>query len=188
MQTSPRVEFQGMEPSAELRARIERRIGRLEDRYGRATACRIVVKGPSAHHRNGGLYELNIHLALPDRREVAIDRTPHLDERFQDVNFALNDAFKRARRQLQDEVRQMRGQVKLHETTPVGVVRKLMADDGYGFLESADGRQIYFHRNSVTDRGFERLALGERVHFTEEQGGSGPQASRVRPLGERAPR
>ena len=47
---------------------------RSPSRVGR-TACRVVVKGPGEHHRTGGPYEVNIHLALPNGREVDIDRT-----------------------------------------------------------------------------------------------------------------
>lgn len=187
MQTAPEIDFQGMEASPDFRARIERHIEKLEQRFGRVTACRVVVKGPGGHHRTGGLYELNIRLALPDGREAVVERTPHLDERFQDFDFALGDTFKRARRRLQDQVRRMEGKVKLHEEPAVGVVRRLMRDDGYGFLEGANGRELYFHRNSVAGDGFARLGLGERVSYAEEQGEAGPQASSVKPLGERAP-
>jgi cold shock CspA family protein len=187
MQVTPQIDFQGMEPSTKLQEQIMQHIARLEDRYGRATSCRVVVKGPGAHHRTGGLYEINIHLSLPDDREVAIERTPHLDERFQDIDFAVNDAFKRARRRLQDQVRRIRGKVKHHETPPSGVVKRLMQADGYGFLESIDGREIYFHRNSVLEPGFDSLELGMRVNFKEEEGRDGPQASRVTPLAEHAP-
>ena len=188
MQTLPEIDFQGMEPSSDLRARVEKRIERFEKRYGRIIACRVVVKGPGGRHQTGGLYELNVHLVLPDGREVVVERTPHQDERFQDFDFALNDAFKRARRRLQDQVRRIEGQVKFHEPPSTGVVRRLMLDDGYGFLESADGRELYFHRNSVADDGFERLQLGDRVSFSPEEGEHGPQASSVTPLGERAPK
>jgi cold shock CspA family protein len=44
-------------------------------------------------------------------------------------------------------------------------------------------RRIYFHRNSVIDGGFDRLAVGAHVAFTEEEGDKGPQASTVRRLG-----
>jgi cold shock CspA family protein len=46
-----------------------------------------------------------------------------------------------------------------------------------------DGREIYFHRNSVLDGGFARLAAGARVTFAEEAGEKGPQASTVKLLG-----
>lgn len=188
MQTTPHVDFQGMEPSAEWRSRIERRIERLESHYGRMTACRVAVKSPGGRHQSGGHFEINIHISLPDGREVAVERTPDLDERFQDFDFALNDAFKRAERRLQDEVREMRGAVKTHGETPVGVVRKLKSEDGFGFIETADGREVYFHRNSVHARGFDALEIGERVTFQEEDGRDGPQAKRVTPLRERAPK
>jgi len=176
-----------MEPSEAFREQILTQFKRFEDHYGRLTACRVVVKGPGGRHHTGGLYDIHIYLSLPDQREVAVERTPHLDERFQRFEFALNDAFNRAVRQLQDQVGEMRGKVKLHEEQPTGVVKKLLPEDGYGFLESADGREIYFHRNSVQERGFESLELGARVRFAEEQGEKGPQASRVTPLGDHAP-
>lgn len=187
MKTTPQIDFQGMEPSDHFRDQIIKQIERLEDRYGRLTACRVVVKGPGGRHHTGGLYDVHIHLSLPDEREVAVERTPHQDERFQDFEFALHDAFNRAVRQLQDQVGRMHGKVKHHEEAPIGVVKRLLLEDGYGFLESADGREIYFHRNSVLEPGFDSLQLGQRVRFDEEEGEKGPQASRVTPLGERAP-
>jgi len=182
MQTVPQIEFQGIEPSVDRHGKIIRQIERLEERYGRATACRVVVKGPGGRHQTGGLYEINVHLVLPDKREVAIERTPHLDERFQDFDFALNDTFKRTRRRLQDQVRRMRGKVKHHAGAPSAVVKKIMASEGYGFLEASDGREIYFHRNSVQDADFDDLKPGMRVSFTEEEGKDGPQASRLTPI------
>ncbi len=187
METRPEIDFQGMEPRADLSARIEEKIAHLEKLYGRMTACRVVVRGPGGHHRAGGHYEFNIHIALPDGREVAVTRTPDPDERFQDVHFALNDAFKRADRQLEDAVRRIRGDMKHHEAAMTGVVRSLSPADGFGLLESADGREIYFHRNSVAAPGFDALQLGERVEVLEEEGAKGPQARRVNPLGESAP-
>lgn len=137
MKTDPQIDFQGMEPSEAFREQILTQIRRLEDRYGRLTACRVVVKAPGARHQTGGLYDVHIHLTLPDERQVAVERTPHLDERFQRFEFALHDAFNRAVRQLQDQVGEMRGKVKLHDEQPTGVVKKLLPEDGYGFLESA---------------------------------------------------
>ncbi|WP_036292986.1 HPF/RaiA family ribosome-associated protein [Methylosinus sp. PW1] len=187
MQTTPEIDFQGMEASPQAQARIAHQIDELETRFGRVTACRIVVKAPSARHHTGGQYEINIRLALPDGREAIVERTPPQDERYQDFEFALNDAFKRARRRLQDQVRRLEGHVKQHAEPALGVVRRLMREDGYGFLESADGRELYFHRNSVEGAGFDALERGDRVRYVPEDAEDGPQASAVRPLGERAP-
>jgi hypothetical protein len=118
METPIQIEFQGMEPIEQVRGAIAKHVTDLESRFGRITACRVVLKCPSGRHRSGGLYEINIHLALPNGREVTVDRTPAADERHADAAFAVNDAFKRARRQLQDQVRRMQGQVKTHAEPP----------------------------------------------------------------------
>jgi ribosome-associated translation inhibitor RaiA len=125
MQTPVQIDFQGTKPSPALRDNIERHVSGLEERFGRITSCRVVLKAPGGHHRIGP-FEVNIHLALPDGRHVEVTRTPQADERQADVEFAINDAFKRARRKLQDRVRRMQGQVK----TPERLERRLLASEG----------------------------------------------------------
>ena len=113
METPVQIEFQGMDSSEALRSEIARYVSGLEDRFGRVTACRVVLKAPGEHHREGGLHEVNIRLSLPNGKEVNVDRTPGADERHADVHFAIGDAFKRARRRLQDQVRRL--QLLAHE-------------------------------------------------------------------------
>lgn len=183
MQTPIQIDFQGMQTRPELRADIEKNVAELESRFGRITACRVVLKAPGERHHTGGHYEINIRLALPNGREVNVDRTPKADERHSDATFAIADAFKRARRQLQDQSRRMDGRVKQHEEQPIGTVANLAADGEFGFLKAADGHEIYFHRNSVLDGAFDRLTVGTRVLYAEEMGEKGPQASTVKLLG-----
>jgi cold shock CspA family protein/ribosome-associated translation inhibitor RaiA len=183
MQTPVQIDFQGLEATPELRGAIDKHVAQLEERFGRVTAGRLMLKGPGGRHRTGGLYEITIHLSLPDGREVNIARTPHGDERYSDLNFALNDAFKRARRQLQDQVRKLQGQVKQHDGPPIATVVRLDPSGDFGFLQADDGQEIYFHRNSVVDDGFARLSVGARVTYAEEMGDKGPQASTVKPMG-----
>ena len=102
------------------------------------------------------------------------------------MNFAINDAFKGARRQLQDQARRTQGQVKHHDEMPTATVARLDPSGEFGFLETADGRQIYFHRNSVLNGGFARLAVGSHVTFAEELGEKGAQVSTLRLLGKHA--
>jgi cold shock CspA family protein/ribosome-associated translation inhibitor RaiA len=183
MQTPVQVEYQGMASSPKIQAAVEKQVAELEQRFGRVTSCRIVVKSPGNRQRTGGLYEIAVRLALPNGREVNVDRTAKEDERRADLSFAINDAFKRARRRLQDHARRMQGRVKEHEGPPIGTVTNLDPSGEFGFLESADGREIYFHRNSVLDGAFNRLAVGSQVTFAEEMGEKGPKATTVRQMG-----
>lgn len=186
MQTPFELDFQGMSGTADARAAVSKHVAELESRFGRIAACRVVLKGPGEHHRTGGLYEVNIRLALPDGRDINVGRTAKADERHSDLAFAINDAFKRARRQLQDKARRMQGQVKSHEGQPIGTVVRLDRSGEFGFLADSEGREIYFHQNSVLDNAFASLTAGTRVTFAEEAGEKGPQASTVKLLGKHA--
>ena len=126
---------------------------------------------------------MNIHLLLPNGREVSIGGTAQTDERHSDLTLAINHGFRRARRRLLDHARRLQGEVKHHEDQPIGTVSSLDASGGFGFLQSGAGREVYFHRNSVIDGGFSRLRVGSRVVFAEEIGEKGPQASTVKLLG-----
>ena len=183
MQTAVEIDFQGLDARLDIQTAIAKHVAQLEERYGRVTAGRVVLKAPGGHHRTGGLYEVNIRLALLDGREVNVDRTAKADERHSDLTFAINDAFKRARRQLQDNARELQGQVKRHEASPIGTVVRLDPSGEFGFIETSDGAEVYFHRNSVLDGAFNRLEVGTRVVFVEEEGDKGPQASTVRIAG-----
>jgi len=107
------------------------------------------------------------------------DRNPPADHAHEDAFVTVRDAFNAARRRLQDRRRRVQGQVKRHDAPPQGRVIRMFPEEGYGFIESADGREIYFHRNAVVNGGFDRLAVGAAVRFAETEGDKGAQASTV---------
>jgi len=117
METPVKIDFQGMDANSDVRSAIVKHLIQLEERFSRITAGRVVLKAPGDHHHKRGLYEVCIRLALPEGREVNIGHTAQNDERHSDLT---NDAFKRARRQLQDQVRKLQGQVKHHDGAPIG--------------------------------------------------------------------
>jgi cold shock CspA family protein len=183
METAVKIDYHGMEPSDSIHNRVAELVVKLEGVFGRITSCHVGVKAPSQHHRQGGPYEVSVQLALPGGREVNVRRTPKLDQRHTDPLFAVNDAFRRARRQMQDQVRRMQAQVKTHDPQPVGTVARFDPATGYGFIEAQDGREVYFHQNSVIDAPIRDIAAGTRVTFVEEIGEKGPQASTVHIMG-----
>jgi cold shock CspA family protein len=64
--------------------------------------------------------------------------------------------------------------VKSLQSAPHARVGTLFPADGYGFLAMPDGREIYFHRDSVLHDGFDRLEVGTEVAFVEELREEGP--------------
>ena len=116
METPLRITFQNTPSSDAVRALIEENVAHLERLFDRITACEVHFKLPDGNHRSGGLYEVRVHLLLPGGVSIDVDRTPGLDERFADPQFAVSDAFRRARRRLQDQAKLMRNEVKsLHK-------------------------------------------------------------------------
>lgn len=80
----------------------------------------------------------------------------------------------------EDHVRRCRYKVKTHVMEPHGVIRPLFPYADYGVIETPQGHDIYFHRNSVLNAGFDQLEIGgDRFHFSEKMGEKGPQASTV---------
>lgn len=161
----------------ELTDAIEREIRKnaekLEKFYDRINRCRVVVEVPHRHKRDGKLYNVRIDIRLPGKNLV-IKREQH-----EDLYVAVRDAFSAAIRQIEDKARRERGDVKQHEEMEHARVSAIFFDEGYGFLRTPGGREIYFHENSVLNSGFKRLSVGIEVRYTEEMGEEGPQASTV---------
>jgi cold shock CspA family protein len=77
----------------------------------------------------------------------------------------------------------LRQETKTHEEQPHGRIATLFPDEGYGFIETSDGSEVYFHRNSLFNDDFEQLQVGDEVRFAEEEGDKGLQASTIRLIG-----
>jgi len=202
MQLPLQITFRNMEPLVGVEESIRAEAEKLETFYSQIMGCRVAVEIPHGHHKKGNRYHIRIDLTLPGK-ELVIKHEPGLSKGIRqaggaemkkrlevraphrDLHLAIRDAFKVAGRRVQDYARRQRGDIKTHEALSIGRVSKLLPGEGYGFLTTPDGREIYFHERSVLNRGFRRLKVGSEVRFVEEQGEKGPQASTVRISGKR---
>jgi cold shock CspA family protein/ribosome-associated translation inhibitor RaiA len=175
------ITLRHMEASPALEARIRILASRLDRFSTHITRCHVLVEAPHLHHEQGNLFDVKIDITVPDA-EISIHRARPQDHTHEDPYVALRDAFRAARRKLQDYQRKHRRDVKTHAALPHGRIRELDADRGFGRIESDDGRLIYFHRNSVLGLSFDALTTGAEVSFAEEAGERGPQASAVHVL------
>lgn len=182
MQVPLEITFRGMDRSEAVEAEIRRHVDSLEHFCDRITSCHVTIELPHRHKRQGKIFEVKILVMVP-RRELIVSHRPGKDETHTDVYIAVRHAFKAMRRELEDYVREIRGDVKSHETSPHGKVSELFPMEDYGFIKTPEGRRIYFHRNSVLDGRFDELDLDSEVWFADEMGDKGPQASTVRLVG-----
>lgn len=173
MKLTPQVTFKDVPPSEAIESNILEKAAKLERYYNRIMGCRVAVEAVQQRRHQGKLYSVRIDLTVPGS-ELVVNKI--LNE---DLYVAIKDAFDAARRKLEAFAEKQRGEVKQHEEPPRGKVTRLVPDEGYGFILTSDGREIYFHKNSVISPEFERLKEGIEVVFVEEQGKKGPQAARV---------
>ena len=184
MQTPLQITFRNMETSPAVEVKVRERVAELEHFHDRIIGCRVVIEAPSQRHREGGLYHIRVDLKVPGR-EIVVKRDPPEHHAHEDIHVAVRDCFDAVRRQLEDHLRRQRGDVKGHDAPSHGRIANLFATKDYGFIDSSDGMEVYFHRNAVTHKGFDRLAVGDEVRFTVHpgEGEKGPQASTVVPIG-----
>jgi cold shock CspA family protein/ribosome-associated translation inhibitor RaiA len=200
------ITFRHMAPSPAIEENIREKAAKLDQLYDGIMSCRVAVEAPHRHHHKGKTYVVRIDLTIPGG-ELVVNRElkrlvpkkatgaqepekdfgelhePGKHAAREDLYVAIRDAFNAAGRKLQDHARRRRGNVKVHEPPALARVVKLFPSEDYGFLQTPEGREVYFHRNSVLAQGFDRLEVGHEVHFAEELGDKGPQASTVRQAG-----
>jgi cold shock CspA family protein/ribosome-associated translation inhibitor RaiA len=174
-----------MDPSEAVEARARERVEALEHfRYG-ITDCHVTIDAPHRHHHQGQLYAVRLRIHVPGS-EIVINHGSGADKHaHEDVYVALRDAFDAAERQLADFVRKRDHRTSPHAEPLIGHVTKHFGAEGYGFVETSDGLDVYFHEHSVVGQAFDALQVGDevRVELTGLESTRGPQASTVRPTG-----
>lgn len=67
----------------------------------------------------------------------------------------------------------------------IGKVKWFNNSNGYGFIETESGTDVFVHKSAIEGITLEELSLnqGESVEFDVSTGPKGQQASRVRKLG-----
>ena len=171
-----------MQSSPALEAEIRERVDKLDRLYNHLVGCRVSVEiaAPPAPDRQC------LRRAYRDagagrgrRRQPRTAPRARPLRRPDDVGIAIRTAFKTAERRLLDFKQKQRGDVKVHDEPFAGRVTQLYPDEDHGFLLTHEGTQLYFHRNSLVQRDFDRLEVGDRVHFIETVGDTGPIANKV---------
>lgn len=178
MQIPLQITWRDVPKSEALEADIRQKAEKLDRFYSHIMSCRVLVERSHGRHRKGNLYRIRLDITVPDK-EIVVTRDPAEHQAHEDMYVSIRDTFDAARRQLQDYARIRRGDVKHHDEPHTARVARLFPDEDYGFLETLDGGEVYFHRNALANADFDSLEIGTEVQFIEEHLDEGPQAKRV---------
>ena len=155
-------------------SKIRERMQHLERSHGRITSCHVKVEAPHLHGHHGKIFQVSIDVRVPGG-EVAVSNAHELNHAHENLMVAIRDSF--------DATEPAQGS-EAHEAECSGrtwVRRSDETEEGYGFIETPDGREFYFDRDSLSAGAWEALTPGTEVRFTERDGDKGPFATAVSP-------
>jgi ribosomal subunit interface protein len=137
----------------------------------------VELEPSSAHHRMGAE---SVSIRAQARGKTIVAHAE--EERLETALRVALDRFDREVMRMRHK-RQARRTARPKMSPPhLGIIDRLFADEGYGFLLSDSGEQIYFHENALNEAlSFESLEEGSRVAFNFEAGDKGLQATVVAP-------
>jgi cold shock CspA family protein/ribosome-associated translation inhibitor RaiA len=174
------ITFRDVPKTETIETLIQEKAAALDRICDNLISCRVAVEKPHENQRFGNPFRVRVTMRVPPGHELVVRRESTEGELSDRLPTVIRDAFDAARRRLKKLVDRQQGEVKSHPAQEnLAYVVKLFQDQGYGFLKTLEGREIYFHRNSVLNNDFERLELGTGVRFVAVEGNEGPQASTV---------
>ncbi|MBE0480138.1 MAG: HPF/RaiA family ribosome-associated protein [Dehalococcoidia bacterium] len=180
MDVPVKITYRGLEKTDAIENLVREKVDKLEQVHGHIISCRVVLEERHKSMQTGKPYLVRVEVAVPPGQFVIGERESTRPEREEPLSTLIRNAFEATRRQLADLAERQRHEVKIETSRQItALVEKIFREEGYGFLRTLDGRQIYFHRNSALHGEFDRLEIGTGVRFAEEMGEKGPQASSV---------
>lgn len=159
----------------EWREKIESELAKLaRHAFEPILHARVEIIG-TGHHRHGA-FEMRLVLGLAGQ-------TLTLTRQGEYVLPLIVETFKAMDRRLKEFSHIRQQKVKAHEEFSLkGTVIRLFPEEDYGFLESPDGTEVFFHAHALKNANIDSLSVGARVEFAQEPGEKGPQATWVRVL------
>lgn len=164
---------QTIEP--EHRSVVEARIEELARENGDLIDVRIAID-EGLHHRQGAK---TVRIACQARgAEIVSTRTADAAALALDLAVDVFEREVRKARRVKLDRRTRRPQQPPH----LGIIDRILLEEGYGFVLTDDGERVYFHRNAVHGGlDFESLGEGQRVALNYEAGREGLQATALVP-------
>jgi ribosome-associated translation inhibitor RaiA len=113
MQVPLTVSFHGIPVSEPVRSACWAEAEKLEHWFDRITSCHVTASLPHRHRRSARPFDLRVRLTIPGH-EIVVDRSKRQFHGIEKPELIVRETFDEVRRQLQDRVAKMRGEVKTH--------------------------------------------------------------------------
>ncbi len=166
------IKGRNLEILPEWQEKIEEELARLQKHSNEPILHARVELIGTAHHRHGA-FEIHLAANVPGQTLTVTRQGEY-------VLPVIVEAFNALDRRIRDHSGAKQQQVKAHEEyIHKGRVARLFPEEGYGFIATPGGAEVYFHSHALKRGVFEKLTEGLAVEFGQEEGDQGPQASWV---------
>jgi cold shock CspA family protein len=203
MQVPPEIIYKNIESTLALDTLLQQQIARLERVCNYVVSLHVGIEQEQGRHQEGNPYHVRLEIRVPPNHQLIVNRQSvlHVDakpradvepgeipekhgsvtsRKDEPLPTLIRRTFDSARRQLQKLVELQRGEIKSHPQNEVAAfVERLFRDEGYGFIRTTGGEQIYFNKNSTLHGEWDRIRVGTGVRFAAEEGEKGMQATSI---------
>jgi cold shock CspA family protein len=181
MQKPLELSFRGVKHTQELDKLIRSEVAKLERVCSYIIGCKVAVEKVQQSQHKGNPFRVRVDVTVPHGHEIVARNKYSKGQVDRPLTTVIHETFDNERDQLKELVQRQHHNVKEHTKQKTnGIVVKVFEQEGYGFIRSMRGEEVYFHKNSVLHNNFKRITVGTGVRYTEEMGHKGPQASTVK--------
>jgi cold shock CspA family protein/ribosome-associated translation inhibitor RaiA len=173
-----KIEAKNLEIRKSWQDKIEEERNRLIRHYANFVLHLRVTIEATPGYKEGG-YEVRLVASVPNDT-VAVKRWGEsvrslLTESFDVLGAQLKEILKKKQNH-----KTAKGAGMVMDGKATGIVRKIVADEAYGFIATNDKLDVFFHANALKDVAINELSEGDEVLFAMEEGDKGLQATWVR--------
>ena len=166
------IHYSDTEPKASIDAHIKNQFQKLKRFYSKIISCKVTLLWHDTQPS-----EVKITIEIPKHNVVINQPSPNPDYR---AFTLISDAFHRAQHTLCHYNSLLHDPHTRHIPHQLGTVKKLFAEEQYGFIEDDFGEEYYFSADYVNHNNFDHLKVGQPVKFMAYRSNIGEQAHGIK--------
>lgn len=170
------VRYRNVPAAASLEHAIQRKVEDLWKTCPEIMDCQVLVERSSPEQVHGNLFHVRIEAAVPHADPLIVSHHHPRRLALKNARTAVEDAFAAMHRVAAEYRDRLHRDTRPRHHALQGEVSALSPGTDSGRIVTPDGKEIYFHRNSLKHGDYDQLETGSAVSFEEEMGEEGPQA------------
>lgn len=170
------VRYRNVPVSTSMERVIQRKVEDLWKTCPEIMDCQVLVERSSPEQVHGNLFHVRIEASVPHAAPLIVSHHHPRRLALKNARMAVEDAFDAMRQVAIGYRDRLHRDMRPKHHALRGEISALSPGTDSGRIATADGREVYFHRNSLKHGVYDRLETGTAVSFEEEMGEEGPQA------------